>query len=262
MNDPINFEVRRGVGILLINRPQARNALNWAAQEAFAATVRTVAADETLRVLLISGTGSAFVAGGDLKELAENPDREAGARLNRVMSAALAQLAQLPIPVIAAVNGDAAGGGCEILTACDLRLAVAGARLKFVQVRLGLTTGWGGAARLVRLIGQSRAMEILLTGRTVTAEEAVSIGLVHRLTAADGNLLPVALAWADEIAALPRDAVAAMKRLVDALPGATPEQAAAHERQLFLDLWGAPAHLDALAAFTARNSSGHNSNER
>jgi enoyl-CoA hydratase/carnithine racemase len=260
MSDPIIYEERRGVGILRINRPRARNALNWEAQQGFAAAVRAAGANESLRVLVITGSGSAFVAGGDLKELAERPDREAGARLNQVMSTALAQLGALPIPVIAAVNGDAAGGGCEILTACDLRIAVAGSQFKFVQVRLGLTTGWGGAARLVRLIGQSRALDILLTGRTVTAEEAVSIGLVHRLVAG-GNLLPAALAWADEIVALPRNAVAAMKRLLYAAPGTSSEEAAAYERELFLDVWGAPAHLEALAAFAARRGTGRNRDE-
>ena len=85
------------------------------------------------------------------------------------MSRALRELTQLPFPVIAAVNGDAIGGGCEILTACDLRIAAAHARFRFPQDRLGLTTGWGGTGRLVRLIGQSRASDWLLTGRTIDA---------------------------------------------------------------------------------------------
>ena len=153
MTNPIVYEItENGIAILRVNRPQARNALNWAAQEAFATAVSQTAQNETVRVLIITGTGDqAFVAGGDLKELANHPETAAGERLNRVMSRALAELTQLPIPVIAAVNGDAFGGGCEILTACDLRICAAHARFSFAQVKNALTTGWGGTGRLVPL---------------------------------------------------------------------------------------------------------------
>jgi enoyl-CoA hydratase len=119
MNEPIIFQVNeKGMALLLVNRPEARNALNWAAQEAFAAAVAQVAADERVRALVISGQGEqAFAAGGDLKELCCTPEPADGQRLNRLMGGALAQLGDLPLPVIAAVNGDAFGGGCELVTA-------------------------------------------------------------------------------------------------------------------------------------------------
>ena len=124
MNNEIILTQQGGIATLRVNRPEARNALNWTAQAAFAAAVAQVAGDTAVRVLIITGTGDkAFVSGGDLKELSQHPEREAGERLNRVMRDALGQLTRLPIPVIAAVNGDAFGGGCEILTACELRLA-------------------------------------------------------------------------------------------------------------------------------------------
>ena len=172
-----------------VNRPAARNALTWSAQEGFAQAVAAARAADA-RALIITGAGQAFVSGGDLKELANHPEAAAGERLNRVMSAALDDLVALPCPVIAAVNGDAIGGGCEILTACDLRLAAPGARFAFRQVHNGLTTGWGGAGRLVALIGQSRATELLLTGRTFDAAEAQALGLVHRLARAGNNERP------------------------------------------------------------------------
>ena len=134
---------------------------------------------------------------------------EAGVRLNRIMSEALEQLAKLPLPVLAAVNGDAAGGGCEIIAACDLRLAAEDAQLRWVQVRMGLTTGWGGTARLVRLIGASRAMALLLTGESISAAEAYRIGFVQRLVPAGEPVLPVAIAWAQRLVVLPRDALGA-----------------------------------------------------
>src|SRR5690606_34526099 len=102
-----------GIALLRVNRPAARNALTWTAQEEFAAAV-TAARNEAVRVLIITGAGGSFVSGGDLKELAGHPEAAAAERLNRVMSGALAGLLELPYPVIAAVEGDAVGGGCEI----------------------------------------------------------------------------------------------------------------------------------------------------
>ncbi|MDX1687853.1 MAG: enoyl-CoA hydratase/isomerase family protein [Candidatus Promineifilaceae bacterium] len=247
MENGIAYHVEDGIGVLRIERPRARNALDWAAQEQFAATVDAAARDESLRALIITASGPAFVSGGDLKELAQHADRASGERLNRVMGSALAQLIDLPLPVLAAVNGDAAGGGWEIITACDLRLMAAHAHLRFAQVRVGLTTGWGGAGRLVRLVGRSRALELLLSGRDIAADEAQRIGLVHRVVPAGEGVLTAAQAWAESLKALPRGALAAMKRLVYAAG----DDAAVneYERELFLNLWASPNHREALAAF-------------
>lgn len=247
MENGIAYHVEDGVGVLRIERPGARNALDWAAQEQFAATVDTAAGDQSLRALIITAAGPTFVSGGDLKELAQRPDKVSGERLTRVMSAALAQLADLPVPVLAAVNGDAAGGGWEIITACDLRLMAAGARLRFAQVRVGLTTGWGGAGRLVRLVGQSRALELLLSGRDLSSEEAHHIGLIHRVVPPGEDVLRAARAWAKSLQALPRGALAAMKRLVHA--AGEGRDVGEYERRLFLDLWAGSDHREALNAF-------------
>jgi enoyl-CoA hydratase/carnithine racemase len=239
-----------GVAVLRVNRPAARNALTWAAQEQFAQTISAAGRDD-VRALIITGTGQAFVSGGDLKELARHPEAAAGARLNRVMSAALAGLSELPCPVIAAVNGDAVGGGCEIVVACDLRLADPAARFSFRQIHNGLTTGWGGAARLVELVGRGRAMELLLTGRALDAAEAHSLGLVHRL-APPGDALTAARAWAGELLRLPRRALAATKALVHAAAHLSPADANRLEAQLFVDLWPTADHIEAMEAFAAK----------
>ena len=249
MSRSIEFSVNAdGVALLRVNRPTARNALTWSAQEGFAQAVAATRADAA-RALIITGAGEAFVSGGDLKELAGHPEAAAGERLNRVMSAALDGLTTLPCPVIAAVNGDAIGGGCEILTACDLRLAAPGARFAFRQVHNGLTTGWGGAGRLVALIGQSRAMELLLTGRTFDATEAQALGLVHRVAPPGVDVLDAAYAWADELLRLPRRALAALKTLVHAAAHLPPADTDRLETQLFINLWPSPDHLEAMAAF-------------
>lgn len=243
----------QGIATLRVNRPAARNALNWEAQERFAAAVTAVAAAPAARALIITGSGDrSFVSGGDLKELSAHPETAAGERLNRVMGEALAQLTALPVPVIAAVNGDAFGGGCEIVTACDLRLARATARFSFAQVKVGLTTGWGGAGRLVRLLGQSHALELLLTARLFDAAEAQRLGLIHRLVGADEDVVAAARAWAAQLVALPRQALAAMKALVYAAGHLPLPKVQQVETQLFRDLWATPDHLEALAAFAEK----------
>jgi enoyl-CoA hydratase/carnithine racemase len=252
MSRSIEFSINAdGIALLRVNRPAARNALTWGAQEGFAHAVAAARAAD-VRALIVTGAGQAFVSGGDLKELAGHPEAAAGERLNRVMSDALDGLIALPCPVIAAVNGDAIGGGCEILTACDLRLAAPQARFAFRQVHNGLTTGWGGAGRLVSLIGQSRAMELLLTGRTFDAAEAQALGLVHRLAPPDVDVVTAAYAWADELLRLPRRALAALKMLVHAAAHLPPADTDRLEAQLFINLWPSADHLEAMAAFAEK----------
>jgi enoyl-CoA hydratase len=255
MTKGVDFSVdERGIALLRVNRPAARNALTWAAQEAFAEAVEAAGRDDSIRVLLITGEGEAFVSGGDLKELSRHPEPEAGERLNRVMSVALTNLAAMPLPVIAAINGDAIGGGCEILTACDLRLAAAGARFSFRQVQNGLTTGWGGTYRLVRLLGQSHALDLLLTGRVFDASEALAMGFIHRVAPSGQSALDAAYAWAADLIHLPREALTASKVLVYAAPGLSLADANQMEARLFVDLWHSPDHVEAMAAFTAKRA--------
>ncbi len=251
MSELIQYQLdANGVAVLRVNRPEARNALNWAMQERFADVVTAVAQEPDARVLIITGAGErAFVSGGDLKELYLHPEPEAGERLNRVMSTALAHLTELPIPVIGAINGDAFGGGCEIVTACDLRIASAAARFSFAQVKNGLTTGWGGTGRLVRLVGQSPALELLLTARLFDTQTALELGLIQRIAGVDEDVFEAALAWALELVELPRQALAAMKALTYAAGSQPLSKIKHYEAQLFVDLWATPDHLEALAAF-------------
>ncbi len=249
--DIIQFHIdHQGIAVLQVNRPQARNALNWSAQQRFADLITAVTLDSTIRVLIITGSGNrAFVSGGDLKELIKHPERAAGERLNRVMSAALSSLTDLPIPVIAAINGDALGGGCEIVTACDLRIAARKARFSFAHVPNGLITGWGGTGRLIRLVGQSRAMELLLTARLFSAEEARRIGLVHRVVSDQNDVLESAIVWANDLIALPRKALAAAKALVYAAGNMSLIELNEFEAEQFVELWETSDHKEAVTAF-------------
>ena len=250
MSKEIKYTQQDGIATLRVNRPGARNALNWAAQDQFAAAVAEVKSDTAVRVLIITGTGDkAFVSGGDLKELSQHPEREAGERLNRVMRDALSQLSELPIPVIAAVNGDAFGGGCEIMTACDLRLATSQARFCFAQVRNALCTGWGGTGRLVNLLGQARALDLLLTSRIFDAQEAQAMGFVQQVVADEEGLETAVSQLAHALIKLPRQALAASKQLVYAASQLPVVATNELETELFVDLWSEPDHFEALAAF-------------
>lgn len=251
---PLTFVQENHIGILQFNRPRARNALNWEAQALFAKTIAHLEREpDRLAGLLIIGTGAqAFASGGDLKELQADHAPQAGQRLRAEMGPALSQLEALPFPVLGVANGDVAGGGWEILAACDLRLSTPHARFYFAQIRMGLTTGWGGARRLVQLVGKGRALEWLLSGRTLSAAEATELGFIQRLLPAREDPLQAGLAWLQELAQLPQDGLRAMKELVHAVGGLDAAEAEQLEERLFLKLFGGANHREALASFAEK----------
>jgi enoyl-CoA hydratase len=181
--------------VLTIRRPTALNALSFELIGEIGERIKE-AGRSTARALIVTGEGEkAFCAGADIKELQHRPlaaQRE-GAELGQSV---FALLDRLPIPSIALVNGFAFGGGCELALACTLRLALPNAKFGLPEVKLGLIPGYGGTQRLPRLVGQGRALEMVMTGRTVSAEEAFSIGLVNRIVHAPG--LASAKAYARE----------------------------------------------------------------
>ncbi len=181
--------------ILTLRRPAALNALSFDLIGQIGACIRQ-AGRSSARALIVTGEGEkAFCAGADIKELQQRSlaaQRE-GAELGQ---AVFALLDRLPIPSIALVNGYAFGGGCELALACTLRLALPNAKFGLPEVKLGLIPGYGGTQRLPRLVGSGRALELVMTGRTVAAEEALAIGLVNRIVQAPG--LDAAKAYARE----------------------------------------------------------------
>jgi len=242
-----------GIGLLTMNRPELRNALNWEAMQAFGEVVRQSAHDPDLRILIIAGSAGAFCSGGDLYELDQYPTRLDGARLATVMGEALQILDSLPFPTIAAIEGPALGGGAEIALACDLRIMSETTSLGLMHIKLGIIPAWGGGQRLLRLVGYSLALEWLSTGRVLSASEALKFGVANQVVPG-GTALEEALAIAAEIAARDSTAVLAAKRLLQEGLQLPLWEALAHERALFPDLWAAPAHLEASTRFVSRKN--------
>jgi enoyl-CoA hydratase len=172
------------LALITLDRPEALNALSFAQLHDLSRLLDSLA-DSDARALLVTGSGDrAFSAGADIKELMGRTlvEQRAGAMLGQSV---LAKLDQLPMPSIALINGYAFGGGLELALACTFRIAVPSAKLGFPEIKLGLIPGYGGTQRLPRLIGEARATELILTGRTVEADEAERIGLVNKVVAED-----------------------------------------------------------------------------
>lgn len=240
---------RRGdVVVWTIDRPLAKNALDYATFRALHDAMRIAGDDSTVRAAILTGAGGTFVSGGDLRELRARTTPEDAAEFSDLGWTVCKGLGELPFPVLCALTGPAIGGGAELAMACDVRIADPTARIAFKQVRMGVTTAWGTAARLVSVVGSAAAARLLLTAHEVAAGEALRLGLVDEVTE-DGQAVAVALGWAEEVAKGSPSAVRAMKHLV---------QQASHrdvrplERALFVETWSAPDHVEAVEAYFER----------
>jgi enoyl-CoA hydratase len=181
----LKIETRDGVAVVTVSRPEKLNALNARTIEELDAAFAALEVDPGVRGVILTGAGDkAFVAGADIAELGAALPVEAR-EVGRKGQAVFSRIERLAKPVVAAVNGFALGGGCELAMACHVRVASEKARLGTPEVKLGLMCGYGGTQRLPRLVGRGRALEILLTGEMVDAAEAYRIGLVNRVVPAD-----------------------------------------------------------------------------
>ncbi len=210
----IDYRKDGHIAYITINRPEALNALNSETLDEMQQIAKTLADEDDIRCAVITGAGKAFVAGADIAQMRDLTVQEANAFAMRG-HAAFTALEKLPIPLIAAVNGYALGGGCELALCADIRIASEKAKFGQPEVGLGITPGFGGTQRLVRTVGTAAAMELILTGKTISADEALRIGLVNRVVAPEA-LPDEAAALAKTIAAnapiAVRAAKAAMRR--------------------------------------------------
>jgi enoyl-CoA hydratase len=239
-----------GVGLLTISRPTVHNAISLGTMAELDRVLDWVGTDSQVAALVLTGAGDrVFVSGGDLKDFELLTTYDSAVAMSRRMQLLMARLRELPIPVIGAVNGDCLGGGCEVALAADIRVVSKTAHFGFKQVNLGITPAWGGRRRLVHLVGRSRALQLLLSGDLIDADEACRIGLAEKVVPA-GEVLSSAMDLARQIAGNPRLAVRAIKRAVnydvEALDGET--DAVAFEADLFARTWISEDHNEAVEA--------------
>ena len=209
----VNYEVKGMTGIITINRPEALNALNSAVLDDLGAVLESVD-QEAVRAIVITGAGDkSFVAGADIGEMSTLTKAE-GEAFGKKGNDVFRKIETFPIPVIAAINGYALGGGCELSMSCDIRICSDNAMFGQPEVGLGITPGFGGTQRLARLVGMGMAKQMIYTARNIKADEAFRIGLVNAVYTQE-ELLPVAEKMAGQIAMNAPIAVRACKKAIN-----------------------------------------------
>ncbi|SFY19578.1 enoyl-CoA hydratase [Azotobacter vinelandii] len=234
-----------GVALIRLNRPKARNALNQEVRAALAEHFTELGHDPEVRCVVLTGSEQIFAAGADLRDLAE---RSAVDMLLRSSHRLWQAIAACPKPVIAAVNGLALGGGCELAMHADIIVAGEDAAFGQPEVRVGIMPGAGGTQRLTRAVGKFQAMKMLLTGQPVSAREALAMGLASEIVS-NGEVLARALALASEISALPPLAVMQIKEVLLAGQDASLDSALALERKAFQLLFASEDQKEGMRAF-------------
>lgn len=242
-----------GIVRATLHRPDALNAIDFATMDALDELLCELEASATSKVLIFSGQGPAFVAGGDLKEFATLTTAEQAQGMATRMGGLLHRLEALPIWTIAAIHADAYGGGCELSLAFDFRLLARSARMGFTQARFALPPGWGGLTRLVERVGRARATRWLATAAIVEADEALLSGLVD-LAFPDDEFSQGVDDFATRLTGAPRTLIAALKEGAHRAAELPRSEALAAEFAPFCDLWARQEHLDAVNAFLLRNN--------
>lgn len=243
----VHLEVEAGVAVVTIDRPEVRNAIGFATVDELGTALDQVADSGAGVVVLRGGGDRAFVSGGDLKELGAVRTHDAAVEMARRARRVLDRVATFPVPVIAALNGHALGGGAEVAIAADIRIAADDVKIGFNQVSLGIMPAWGGAERLAQVVGRGRALLAITTGDLYDADAAKDLGLIDIVVPrADFDCEWRALA--ERMAALAPGTTSAVKAVLGAaIPAARPELES-DATNAFAELWTADAHWAAVDA--------------
>jgi enoyl-CoA hydratase len=247
-SENIIVETRGRVGLIRLNRPQALNALNAALIRELAHAVDGFEADGAIGCMVITGSDKAFAAGADIKEMAERAFIEV---YLGDFAADWHRVAEARKPVIAAVAGFALGGGCELAMQCDIIIAADNAKFGQPEIKLGIIPGIGGTQRLTHAVGKAKAMDLILTGRMMDAQEAERSGLVARIVPL-ANLLDEALKTADAIAGMSLPSVLAAKEAVNRALETSLAEGIRFERRIFHSLFATADQKEGMAAFVAK----------
>ena len=245
------YEVKDHIAIITINRPDALNALNLDVLAELAQTVDKAEKDNDVYVVIVTGAERSFVAGADIGQMKDFNPVEAKA-FGDFGNSVFLKIESLTKPVIAAVNGFALGGGCELCMACDIRIASEKAKFGQPEVSLGITPGFGGTQRLPRIVGSSKAKELILTAKQIKADEALSIGLVDKVVAGE-ELMDAALNMAGEIAKNAQIAVRQSKAAINKGMQCDIETGTAFEAQAFALCFSTEDQKDAMTAFVNKS---------
>lgn len=251
----VKLERQDHIGIVTIDRPEALNALNSQVLTDLDGILDQVEADDTLYAVILTGAGRSFVAGADIAEMKDFSSSD-GKRFGVRGGSIFLKLEHLSKPVIAAVNGFALGGGCELAMACDIRLASEKAKFGQPEVGLGITPGFGGTQRLPRIVGVSKAMELILTAKVIKAEEAKEIGLVSAVYPPE-ELMDRAMELAQAICANAQIAVRESKRCIRIGMQADIHTASAFEAEAFGVTCGTADKDEGMGAFLEKRSEKH-----
>lgn len=250
----LRVEVIGDAAVLTIDRPGSKNAIDRKLARQLGEAVRIASNDPAVRGIVLTGGGEdTFVSGGDLKDLQSLPQDAQGGREVMAMFHDLEVLETCEVPVVAAVQGNVLGGGCELLLLCDYVIAEQQVSLSFRHAKMGLSTAWGGMARLLERVGPQEAARLLFTAERVPAEEALRIGLVAQVVPKGGSRV-AAVAHVNRIADNPRASVAALKRTLQRVREAMRKGAVEQERATFEAVWGGAEHQRAMNAFFTRRA--------
>ena len=247
-NDMLHVEERDG-GLLrlTLNRPRQHNALSFALLEQLRETLESYARNAALKCVIVTGAGDkSFCAGGDLHELDAMRSLDEAREISRIGRRALDAVRYFPVPVAAALNGDALGGGAELALACDYGLAARHARLGFLQARLNLMTAWGGAADVLARCGSARGMALLLKARRLSADDALKAGLLEEVCAEGQDVEELARAWSASMTERSRAVLRGQKALAVIMRRRMHEALAEAEEQHMANAWTDPAHWEAV----------------
>ena len=248
MPEHVRLDVASGVATLLLQRPPM-NALDIAMQDEIQAVATEAAQRDDVRAVVVFGGDKVFAAGADIKEMAAMSYTDMVSRSSS-LQASLSAVARIPKPVVAAITGYALGGGCELALCADVRFAAENAKLGQPEVLLGLIPGAGGTQRLARLVGPSKAKDIIYTGRFVAAEEALAIGLVDKVTS-PGAVYDAAVQWASQFASGPAFALRAAKEAIDRGLEVDLDTGLEIERQHFAGLFATQDRTTGMESFIA-----------
>ena len=246
--ETIIVETKGRVGIIRLNRPQALNALNAQMNADMTAAIDAFEADDAIGCVVITGSEKAFAAGADIKEMSGMSHMDA---FRQDFAASWERIARMRKPAIAAVAGFALGGGCELAMQCDMIIAADNAKFGQPEIKLGVIPGIGGTQRLTRAIGKAKAMDLILTGRNMDAEEAERAGLVSRVVAAD-TLLDEANAVAKTIAGMSLSASRMAKEAVNRAFESTLAEGLLFERRVFHSAFATDDQTEGMNAFTEK----------